>query len=62
MATRGPEEVVVFDGETWFTQAPRPIVPKDTLGAGDAFITQFLLSYVGGLKTIDKTRLIAESL
>jgi len=47
VATRGPHEVILFDGRSWFRQAPHPVVPKDTLGAGDAFISGFLVSYVG---------------
>lgn len=49
MATRGPHEVILFKGQTWFYQAPEAIEPIDTLGAGDAFITGFLISYVKGL-------------
>ncbi len=37
-----------FDGESWFREAPQPVTPTDTLGAGDAFISGFLVSYVGG--------------
>ncbi|MGB5500278.1 MAG: PfkB family carbohydrate kinase [Maribacter sp.] len=48
VATRGPQEVILFDGRSWFRQAPKAVIPKDTLGAGDAFITGFLISYVGG--------------
>ena len=48
VATRGSQQVILFDGSSWFEQAPLPITPTDTLGAGDAFISQFLVSYVGG--------------
>ena len=48
VATRGPHEVILFDGRSWFRQAPQAAMPKDTLGAGDAFISGFLISYVGG--------------
>lgn len=47
IATRGSREAVLFDGESWFRQAPQPVTPVDTLGAGDAFIAGFLVSYVG---------------
>ncbi len=48
VATRGHREVILFDGRSWFRQAPLPVKPKDTLGAGDAFITGFLISYLKG--------------
>ena len=48
VATRGPHEAILFDGQSWFRQIPRTVTPTDTLGAGDAFITGFLVSYVGG--------------
>ncbi|MGB5205289.1 MAG: PfkB family carbohydrate kinase [Eudoraea sp.] len=48
VATRGPHEVIMFDGRSWFRQAPQVVIPADTLGAGDAFISAFLISYVGG--------------
>lgn len=47
VAMRGPLETILFEGRSWFRQAPHPVVPKDTLGAGDAFISGFLVSYVG---------------
>jgi len=46
-ATRGPSGAILFDGQSWFRQAPQPVTPTDTLGAGDAFISGFLVSYVG---------------
>jgi fructoselysine 6-kinase len=39
---------MLFNGRSWFRQAPRAVKPTDTLGAGDAFISAFLISYVGG--------------
>lgn len=54
VATRGSREAILFDGQSWFRQAPHPVTPTDTLGAGDAFISGFLVSYVGG--QADKNR------
>ncbi|EMB4337300.1 ribokinase [Citrobacter freundii] len=44
IATRGAEGALLFDGSNWRQQAPLLITPVDTLGAGDAFITAFLLA------------------
>jgi fructoselysine 6-kinase len=46
LATRGPHHIILFEGRSWFRQAPYSVVPKDTLGAGDAFLSGFLVSYV----------------
>ncbi|MFC3395382.1 PfkB family carbohydrate kinase [Brenneria rubrifaciens] len=46
VATRGAEGALLHDGENWFFQTSRPITPLDTLGAGDAFITAFLLAFI----------------
>jgi fructoselysine 6-kinase len=46
VATRGPLEAILFDGQSWFRQAPYSVTPTDTLGAGDAFICGFLVSYI----------------
>ncbi len=48
VATRGPEDVLLFDGEAWFEQPAGQAKPRDTLGAGDAFITAFLVSCASG--------------
>jgi fructoselysine 6-kinase len=48
VATRGSRDAILFDGQSWFRQSPHSIKPTDTLGAGDAFISGFLVSYVGG--------------
>jgi fructoselysine 6-kinase len=49
VATRGSHEVMLFNGQSWFRKAPQARKPIDTLGAGDAFISAFLISYVGGI-------------
>jgi fructoselysine 6-kinase len=48
VATRGPHGAILFEGQSWFRQAPHTVTPTDTLGAGDAFISGFLVSYVVG--------------
>ncbi len=48
IATRGAEGALLFDGSRWLSQAPEFITPVDTLGAGDAFITAFLLAHAAG--------------
>lgn len=53
VATRGPHEVILFDGRSWFRQSPQVELITDTLGAGDAFITGFLISYVRGKANTD---------
>ena len=45
VATQGPQDTILFDGRSWYRQAPKTTKPVDTLGAGDAFITGFLVSY-----------------
>lgn len=53
VATRGPREVILFDGTTWYKQAPKVVKPVDTLGAGDAFITGFLICYAEGVHSAE---------
>ena len=64
VATRGPHEIILFDGRSWFRQAPKTVIPTDTLGAGDAFISGFLISYVKGKAntSVQPTSLIEDSL
>ena len=53
VATRGPHGAMLFDGRSWFHQAPHSVTPVDTLGAGDAFISGFLVAYVAGNENTD---------
>jgi fructoselysine 6-kinase len=46
-ATRGPHGSILYDGRAWFRRAAHPVMPTDTLGAGDAFISGFLVEYAG---------------
>ncbi|RLM16624.1 ribokinase [Gibbsiella quercinecans] len=45
IATRGAQGAWLFDGAKLFEQPALQVVPRDTLGAGDAFITAFLLAF-----------------
>lgn len=54
VATRGRHGAILFDGQSWSRQSPRTVTPIDTLGAGDAFISAFLVSYVGGKADADE--------
>jgi fructoselysine 6-kinase len=56
VATRGPHEAILFDGQSRFKQAPHTVTPTDTLGAGDAFISGFMVSYVDGKADLDVPR------
>lgn len=46
VATRGPHGAMLFDGHSWFRHSPHAVIAVDTLGAGDAFISAFLVTYV----------------
>lgn len=54
-ATRGADETVVHADGRWYRQAPAPVEPLDTLGAGDAFITAFLVEHLGGDAGIERS-------
>jgi fructoselysine 6-kinase len=64
VATRGPDDAMLFDGQSWYRQPPRAVAATDTLGAGDAFISGFLVSFVGGKggNDVKPDSLIASSL
>lgn len=55
VATRGGDRAVCFDGERYYYQAPEYVEAIDTMGAGDSFITAFLLHFL-------ESRSIPESL
>jgi len=56
VATRGAHEAILYDGQSWFRQAPHPVTPTDTLGAGDAFISGFLVSWLDNQDEKDAPR------
>lgn len=46
IATRGSERTIAYDGTEFYYQSPEYVEAKDTMGAGDSFITAFLLQYL----------------
>lgn len=51
LATRGAKGAVVLDDKgRFYDQSPCLVEAKDTMGAGDSFITAFLVSYLEGIK------------
>ena len=46
VATRGSDPAIAFDGEHYYYQAPDYVKAVDTMGAGDSFITAFLLHFL----------------
>jgi len=46
IATRGSAGAIIFDGNSFFYQKPHLVEAVDTLGAGDSFLTAFLLEYI----------------
>jgi sugar/nucleoside kinase (ribokinase family) len=46
VATMGAEGALLYDGKSFYKQKPKLIDAVDTLGAGDSFLTAFLLHYL----------------
>ena len=53
VATRGRDDAILFDGRYWFRRGPEAVAATDTLGAGDAFIAGFLVTWAGGRHAAD---------
>lgn len=49
IATRGSKGAFVMVGDKFYEQSPCLVKAKDTMGAGDSFITCFLINYLDGL-------------
>ena len=47
IATKGDEGATLYDGNRFYTQKPDLCDAVDTMGAGDAFISAFLVDFVG---------------
>lgn len=52
IATRGSKGSIFSDGTQLYHHNADPITAKDTLGAGDAFLTAFLISYNSWLQDL----------
>ncbi|TWE01039.1 sugar/nucleoside kinase (ribokinase family) [Neobacillus bataviensis] len=46
VATRGSDPAIAFDGKEYYYQTPDFVKAVDTMGAGDSFITAFLLHFL----------------
>ena len=50
-ATAGAEGCIAYDGERYYRQLAKPVTDmKDTMGAGDSFLTSFLMRYLDSAK------------
>lgn len=47
VGTMGERGAWLFDGESFYHQEARIVEAKDTMGAGDSFLTAFLIAYLG---------------
>lgn len=50
MATRGAKGALLLADGAFYEQSPCLVEAKDTMGAGDSFITCFLVNYLDGMK------------
>lgn len=48
VVTLGRDGALLYDGKKFYYQGVVPVQPVDTLGAGDAFLTGFLMSHLSG--------------
>lgn len=50
IATRGAKGAVLLIGDQFYQQSPCLVKAVDTMGAGDSFITSFLVNYIDQMK------------
>nr|WP_263324441.1 PfkB family carbohydrate kinase [Neobacillus sp. Marseille-Q6967] len=64
LCTMGDKGALLFDGLTFYSQEPKLVKPVDTMGAGDSFITCFMVNYMNGKKEgkLDLEQIIKKSL
>lgn len=64
LVTMGEKGALLYDGDKFYAQEPKLVEAIDTMGAGDSFITSFLVNYISKVKEnkLDKETIIKESL
>ncbi|MBY0099225.1 PfkB family carbohydrate kinase [Mesobacillus maritimus] len=64
LCTMGEKGALLFDGETFYMQEPDYVKPTDTMGAGDSFITCFIVQYLSKTKhgNTNRAEIIKDSL
>lgn len=64
LITMGEKGALLYDGDKFYAQEPELVEAIDTMGAGDSFITAFLVNYISKVKEnkLDKETIIKESL
>ncbi|WP_018664870.1 PfkB family carbohydrate kinase [Heyndrickxia acidiproducens] len=60
LCTRGEKGAILFTGGNTYEQPANYVEATDTMGAGDAFITCFLIHYVQGIKSNGKKEAVIE--
>ena len=46
MGTRGADKTVAYDGKEFYMQPVKKVKAIDTMGAGDSYISAFLMNYL----------------
>ncbi|WP_066051872.1 fructoselysine 6-kinase [Robertmurraya korlensis] len=62
VGTLGSKGALLYNGTSFYSQVPKLVEAVDTLGAGDSFITAFLLNYVSRSASSEEEDRIQESL
>ncbi|WP_341479729.1 fructoselysine 6-kinase [Clostridium beijerinckii] len=64
VVTMGEKGALLYDGTKFYSQEPELVEAVDTMGAGDSFITAFLVNYISKIKEneLDRETIIKESL
>lgn len=64
LCTMGEKGALLFDGTQFYAQEPELVKATDTMGAGDSFITCFMVNYINGKKEgkLDQEQIIRKSL